>query len=82
MTNHTSCTTTAISIVLLSVTAVVLLHLCGQRIKACQDGVECGASRRMSRAGHIFTIYQKPYRTEPNRTEISVFLVFRFGFGF
>jgi hypothetical protein len=36
MTNHTACTTTAISIVLLSVTAIVLLHLCGQRIKACQ----------------------------------------------
>jgi putative exporter of polyketide antibiotics len=43
-----ACTTTAISIVLLSVTVVVLLHLCGQHIKACQDGVECGASRRLS----------------------------------
>jgi hypothetical protein len=35
-----------------------------------------------TRAGHIFPVYQKPNRTVPNRTEISGFLVFRFGFGF
>jgi hypothetical protein len=34
------------------------------------------------RGGHIFTINRKPNRTVPNRTEISVFLVVRFGFGF
>jgi hypothetical protein len=55
MTNHTTCTTTAISIFLLSVTAVVLLHPCGQHIKACQDGVECGASRRWSKVKLVET---------------------------
>jgi hypothetical protein len=55
MTNHTACTTTTISIFLLSVTAVVLLHLCGQRIKACRDGVECGASRRLSKVKLVET---------------------------
>jgi hypothetical protein len=34
------------------------------------------------RGGHIFTINRKPNRTVPNRTEISVFLVVRFSFGF
>jgi transposase InsO family protein len=34
------------------------------------------------RGGHFFTINRKPNRTVPNRTEISVFSVVRFGFGF
>jgi hypothetical protein len=55
MTNHTACMTTAISIFLLIVTAIVLLHPYGQRIKACQDGVECGASRRLSKVKLVET---------------------------
>ena len=62
MTNHTTCMTTAISIVLLSVTAVFLLHLCGQCIKACQDGVECGASRCLSKVKLVETLGRRSDR--------------------
>jgi hypothetical protein len=41
-----------------------------------------GAWAVVARGGHFFTINRKPNRTVPNRTEISVFSVVRFGFGF
>jgi hypothetical protein len=51
---------------------------------AYECDVECVeyAEALIARGGHIFTRNRKPNRTVPNRTEISVFSVVRFSFGF
>ena len=40
-----------------------------------------GSEGARARPGHFFTEKTEPNRTGPNRTELSVFRFFRFGFG-
>jgi hypothetical protein len=47
-----------------------------------QSGQRHKVGCAVSQPGHIITVNRKPNRTEPNRTERSVFSVFGFGFGF